>query len=371
MQKQSTSEAVSVPCASRGHRCAVLLALAVIQIEHAVPLAKALGGVPLQLPLQEVPRGVLHAVAALVDHLCRGLVVPGHQRVVRLLVRPGVGDHSSRVGLGPVVHELVVVGRQHHLPRVEPLLVAGLLVHVDEAQDQLVADLVVDLLGALRWAQDLRHLLNFVAPGDFHLGEAPEVEVVEGTGSSPLGHADVGAEVLVEQLEAGGHIHGVAEAGVVHAVATPEVADEARPGVNAHAERDLRVPVRLPRVVQPEDGGLHRERGVDGVALLVVAAVGGVPHRHHSVPDELVDSAVAPHNVVAHHLEVLAADVGECLRVSVLADGAEALDVAEHDGQHLIPHGLTNLHRASHNCLDDGLWHELLESLQSPFHLSK
>ena len=92
-------------------------------------------------------------------------------------------------------------------------------------------------------------------------------------------------------------------------MAAPEVADEARPRVKPDAELDHWAVGGPPVVVHAEHDVLHVEGRTHRAGLVRGARQRGVPHGHDAVPDELVDGAAAAHDLVAHLLEVLAADL--------------------------------------------------------------
>jgi hypothetical protein len=88
----------------------------------------------------------------------------------------------------------------------------------------------------------------------------------------------------------------------------------------------------LQLAVDLAEGGLHRQRGVDGPAGVVVVGDRRPEQRHHGVADELVDRAASPDDLLDEPPEAGRRDVADLLRVEALGERGEADDVGEEDG---------------------------------------
>ena len=148
------------------------------------------------------------------------------------------------------------------------------------------------------------------------------------------GRDDGGAVVGVarEGLDAGGDVYAVADDRVVEAAGGADVAGDDAGGVDADADGEGRSALGGEFGVEGFQGGFHREGGGEGAVGVVAVGHRGAEEGHDRVADKLVDDAAVGFEGGAHAVEVAVEEGEEFGGGELLAEGGEAAEIGEEDG---------------------------------------
>ena len=162
---------------------------------------------------------------------------------------------------------------------------------------------------------------------------ALELESVHREPSRRLAH-----EHLAERgrgLETLRGIHRVADDRVRALDVAREQARDDLAGVHPDPKREPHAVRPIEVVVQVEDRGLHRERGVDRALRIVLVRDRRAEYGHDRVTDVLVDRPLVPLDLAREGPEVAAEDRPQLLRVELLRERRRAGEIREEDGHDL------------------------------------
>ena len=133
-------------------------------------------------------------------------------------------------------------------------------------------------------------------------------------------------------LEPGGDVDGVARDERLPRRRVPGD-DLAGVHADAHLDRDAAIAPEL--LVQCGQPFAHLDRRAHGPQRVVLVELGDPEHRHHGVPDVLLDGPAVTLDRPAHRLEVARLHVAQRLGIQALAERRRAGQVAEHDRDRL------------------------------------
>ena len=142
----------------------------------------------------------------------------------------------------------------------------------------------------------------------------------------------MGAVELVDALQAGSQVDGVADDGVVEAPGRTQVADDSVAGVqaDAHGQGWQVQPGELP--VQLFQGRLLPQGGAAGPGGLVRLVQGGAPEGHDGVPFEFVHGARLIQDDLGHTGQVVVEQGHYGLGAEALRNGGETGQIGEKQG---------------------------------------
>src|SRR3990172_5343402 len=179
----------------------------------------------------------------------------------------------------------------------------------------------------------LRRAANSVSRPTNVESPAPEATPNPRPGGQVVGAlADRPRPRLGQRLQARGQVHGVSLGGVVHAEVVPDLADDHEPRIHADPEGDPLAAAPLKLVADLPHGLLDRQRRFHRARRVVLQGEGRAEQGHDPVAGELVHRALVPVDLRQHHLEEAIHQVVELLRVELLGEAGEVLEVGEEDG---------------------------------------